>query len=343
MKDRLDLWDGENSVLGWVERQGRVQGLGLVDFNYPQHLSGLTVDAVGDALAKAGLAAGAVCLRFPKDMQLGAFTHPDPAVRAKAVQLTIEAGEWARALGADEVVVWSAFDGYDCTDRARVARVPSCRTSLSARSAPLPVCQLRPADSLQADYRHMWRDMVDCFRQACDACPGIKVSLEYKPTDENTRFFAVPSTGAAMLLVNDVDRENFGLTLDVGHCLAAGENPAQSVAMVAQRGKLFGIQLNDGYQRLGAEDGLMFASVHPLMALELVWWLQELNYTGHLYFDTFPRNEDPVKEAEYNILQFKALWRKAQHLRRRGISRHMAAHDALGALAMLADADSPSA
>ena len=51
-----------------------------------------------------------------------------------------------------------------------------------------------------------------------------------------------------------------GLTLDVGHCLAAGENPAQSAALVGSRGKLFGVQLNDGYTRLGAEDGLMFGS-----------------------------------------------------------------------------------
>ncbi len=33
-------------------------------------------------------------------------------------------------------------------------------------------------------------------------------------------------------------------------------------------------QLCDGHSRLGAEDGLMFGSVHPVMALEVVFWLQ---------------------------------------------------------------------
>lgn len=47
-----------------------------------------------------------------------------------------------------------------------------------------------------------------------------------------------------MLLVNEIDRVNMGLTLDVGHMLMSGENPAQSIAMVGE--KLFGIQLNDG-------------------------------------------------------------------------------------------------
>ena len=51
----------------------------------------------------------------------------------------------------------------------------------------------------------------------------------------------------------------------------------------------------DGYTRLGAEDGLPFGSVHPVMALEVAYWLQELEYQGHIYFDTFPRNEDPVR------------------------------------------------
>ena len=39
-----------------------------------------------------------------------------------------------------------------------------------------------------------------------------------------------------------------GLTLDVGHCLAAGENPAQSAAMVGARGKLFGVQVRRSVQ-----------------------------------------------------------------------------------------------
>ena len=39
MKDRPDLWGGEQSVAGWVARQGTVPGLTLVDFNYPQVLA----------------------------------------------------------------------------------------------------------------------------------------------------------------------------------------------------------------------------------------------------------------------------------------------------------------
>jgi hypothetical protein len=132
-----------------------------------------------------------------------------------------------------------------------------------------------------------------------------------------------------------VDRPNFGLTIDVGHCLMAGENPAQSAAMVGARGKLFGVQLNDGHSRLAAEDGLMFGSVHRTMALELMLWLRRTDFKGHLYFDTFPRNEDPVAEAEYNIRAARALWTRAARLEAAGVQQILAAHDAMASLELI--------
>ncbi|OLP78075.1 Copia protein [Symbiodinium microadriaticum] len=42
---------------------------------------------------------------------------------------------------------------------------------------------------------------------------------------------------------------------------------------------------------------------------EVVLWLQKISYRGCIYFDTFPHNEDPVREAEYNIRKFRILRR----------------------------------
>eukprot|EP00957_Ditylum_brightwellii_P026269 1987005-Ditylum_brightwellii.AAC.1 len=88
--------------------------------------------------------------------------HPDPAMRREAIEITKEAARTARELGCDEVVVWSAYDGYDYP--------------------------------FQVNYDEKWDQIVDAFRECCDAFPDIKFSLEFKPTDENTRFFTVPST-----------------------------------------------------------------------------------------------------------------------------------------------------
>ena len=103
-------------------------------------------------------------------------------MRERAERLVGEACEWATALGAGEVVVWSAFCGYDY--------------------------------SFQCDYDTIWERNVHAFRRVCDKYPTVKISLEYKPTDENTRFFAVPSTAAAIMLAQVCFRQ-FQLVL---HC-----------------------------------------------------------------------------------------------------------------------------
>lgn len=179
--------------------------------------------------------------------------------------------------------------------------------------------------------------------------PGIRISLEFKPTDAATRFAIVPNTGAALLLAHEVGAPNFGLTLDIGHLLMAGENPAQSIAMVARAGKLFGLHLNDAHVRLGAEDGLPFGAVNPRSALEVVMQLQRTDYDGHIYFDTFPVAMDPVREAELNIKHFKALWVRAAVLMAPGqLNVLRQQQDGLGVLELLAAdeqwaQDSPSA
>jgi sugar phosphate isomerase/epimerase len=69
--------------------------------------------------------------------------------------------------------------------------------------------------------------MVASYRAVAQSaeCKPLKISVEYKPTDEQSRFSFIPSTGSALLLADAVGAPNFGLTLDVGHMLAAGEIP----------------------------------------------------------------------------------------------------------------------
>jgi len=59
-------------------------------------------------------------------------------------------------------------------------------------------------------------------------------------------------------------------------------------------------------------------------------------YDGHIYFDTFPRNEDPVKEAEKNIETFKRYWELAGKIENsEELSKIQRNHDALGSLELL--------
>jgi sugar/nucleoside kinase (ribokinase family) len=109
MKDRPELWSKPvDNVREWVKRQGTIQGLGCVDFNYPQHFHSWSAAEAKVALDDVGLVAGAVCLRYPSKFARGAMNHPDEELRREAIELTKQAAGVARELGCDEVVIWSA-------------------------------------------------------------------------------------------------------------------------------------------------------------------------------------------------------------------------------------------
>lgn len=296
MKARPELASkGVEGTPALIARVGDA-GMDLVDLNFPQHFVGYDVEvegggeagqrAVADIRASvkaSGMKVGHVSLRFDPQgpFARGALTNPDAGVRARAVKVAVEGGRVAMELGAQSLVFWSATDGYDYHG--------------------------------QMDYAASWARTVSGFRAICDALPDLRVGYEYKPTDESSRFSLVPSAGAAKLLVEEVNRANAGVFLDVGHALMAGENPAQSAALLGVE-RLVGVHLNDGHSRLGAEDGLVFGSVHRAACLELLAWLVRMDYRGHLAFDTFPRTEDPVAEAKLNAERAAALWHQAEVL-----------------------------
>jgi xylose isomerase len=202
----------------------------------------------------------------------GAFTHPQGEVRAQAVRLCIDAAELAAQRGIDHVILWMGPDGFDYP--------------------------------LQADFRQLWQHELDGFRAVCDATPTVRVSLEYKPA-EPRRHSVVRNMGEALLMVSDVDRRNFGVTLDYCHLLMAKENPATAAALALQRGKLFGVHLNDGYGAL--DDGLMVGSVTFWQTVELLLTLKQGGFRGTIYFDTFPDRMDPAAECAANVAMMQRL------------------------------------
>ena len=310
MKARADLDTSleADALDRLVLRQAQVPDLGAIFFNYPEHLKPSTsAGKVRSLLKRANMTAGAVCVRFPeKDFRMtGALTSPDAEVRSAAVELCVAACEMASSIGARDVVVWPRWDGYNYL--------------------------------FSVDYASAFQHAVRGYREVSERCAkvGVRVSIEFKPTDEAARQSVIPTTGAALLLVREVGVDTFGLTLDFGHLLAAGENPAQSFALAAQAGKLFGVQLGDGHAR--GEDGLVFGSVNPRLALEAVYYLRRHRYGGIVYFDTFPWSEDPVLEASANTASFRRLWATSGALlaERSRFASAFARRDGLAALAAL--------
>lgn len=267
------LRDGNRiSSVAALQEIAQVDGIGAVELNYPQHFAGESEDLL-QAAHDLGLAVTALNLRFDgPQFASGAFTHPQGEVRAQAVRLCIEAAELAANRGIDHVILWMGPDGFDYP--------------------------------LQSDFRQLWQYELDGFRSVCDATPTVRISIEYKPA-EPRRQAVVRNMGEALLMVSDVDRRNFGVTLDYCHLLMSRESPAAAASLAMQRGKLFGVHLNDGYGSL--DDGMMVGSVTLWQTVELLWTLRQGGFRGTIYFDTFPDRMDPAAECAANVAMMQRL------------------------------------
>lgn len=81
---------GKPSVLQMVERAAAVEGLGVLDLNYPDHLVGADPSILARQIRDLGLEISGLAMRYYSipEMRLGAFTNPDPKVRQQAIDLT---------------------------------------------------------------------------------------------------------------------------------------------------------------------------------------------------------------------------------------------------------------
>ena len=243
---------------------GRIEGVDFVDMNYPEHFKGYTVERIGEILAENGLQLNAMNMRFRNEYLAGAFDNTDESIRRKAVQLCKDAARVCSQLNGRQCIIWLGFDGFDY--------------------------------SFQKDYVQAWKWLVSCFREVCRSV-DCKVSVEYKPYEERV-FAMIDSWGAAWKLMEDVNCDNFGVTLDFCHMLMKKENPAFAAALLLEKGKLFGIHVNDGEG--STDDGMIVGSVHPWKTMELFYYLMKYDYQDVIYFDTFPKREPATEECRLN-------------------------------------------
>lgn len=254
-----------------------------VDLNYPEHFGEKSNQEVREMLDRVGLTINSVAMRFRDHYLGGEYTNADPQVRADAIALTKKGIDAAADLGAEVVTVWLGFDGYDYT--------------------------------FQKDYAQAIGLAVSAFQELADHRPEVKISIEYKPYEERV-FALIPNGGVTLHMLHEIDRPNVGATLDFCHQLMAGEMPAFAASLLLDRGKLYGIHLNDGNNAV--DDGLMIGSIHPFETAELLYYLSRYNYDGVIYFDTFPKRESAVEEAAANVTMTELLLKKVAAL---GIDR----------------------
>ena len=264
-------WPGKNKITT-ADLLGRAATAGLTaaDLNYPDHFVDDSAADLARALDASGMVLNGMAMRYYTDpgFKLGAFTHPDAAVRRAAIDETKRGLDVLAEMGGSLMTLWMGQDGFDY--------------------------------SFQMDYAQAWEATLDAMAQVADHNPDIDIALEYKP-NEPRAFALMPDAATTLLALRELNRPNTGVTLDFAHVLYADEMPAFAAALVARHSRILGVHLNDGYGKW--DNGLMVGAVHPVQTVELLVELHRAGYDGAIYFDTFPDHSglDPVAEAQTNI------------------------------------------
>lgn len=267
------------STLDQIKLAGSVEDLSYVDVPYP-FTEGVTVEQVKQALADAGLKAiGVTPEIYLRKFSRGAFTNPDATIRQQAFELMHEAATVVRELGANYVKVWPGQDGWDYP--------------------------------FQVDHKNLWKMAVDGMRELASANPDVKFAIEYKPREPRVKM-TWDSAARTLLGIEDIGLDNVGVLLDFGHALFAGESPADSAQLIIDRGRLFGMDVNDNLR--GWDDDLVVGTVHMTEIFEFFYVLKINNWDGVWQLDQFPFREDHVEAANLSIRFLKHIYRALDKL-----------------------------
>lgn len=253
-----------------VAKYREMENITHLEFNYPEHLKGVDLDDLKNSFGR--LKVNGVATRFKAPFVAGEFTNVDMKVREDAINLCKEACDACRKIGGSVLTIWQAYDGFDYP--------------------------------FQLNYEKAWKRQVEAFREICDYAPDLKISIEYKPFEPRS-YAEIDSVGTTLLMIDEVDRPNLGMTLDFCHMLMKHDCPANGVALAASRGRLFGLHMNDGHGFM--DNGLIFSTINLSQSLEFVYYLKKYDYKGVIFFDSFPVREDARTEINANIEMFNAL------------------------------------
>ncbi|MAJ28605.1 xylose isomerase [bacterium TMED181] len=163
----------------------------------------------------------------------GAFTANDPAVRAFALQKTMQGIDLGAELGAETYVFWGGREGTE---------VEACRDPRSA------IKRIREAMNFLCEYVR-------------DQGYALKFALEAKPNEPRGDIY-FPTTGHMLHFIETLDHSDMvGVNPEVAHETMAGLSFVHGVGQAMEADKLFHIDLNsqkigryDQDFRFGAED-----------------------------------------------------------------------------------------
>src|SRR5689334_8680948 len=250
-----------------------------------------------------GLRVGAVNpnLFQDPDYKLGSLTHPDAAVREKAVAHMLECVEIATVLGASAQSLWLA-DGTNYPG--------------------------------QDDLRERRRRMLDCLGRVYAELPEAQEFLvEYKFFEPAFYATDLADWGSSLLTCLKLG-ERAKVLVDLGHH-AQGTNIEQIVAFLAEEGRLGGFHFNN---RKYADDDLIVGSVNPFELFLIFVELTASEELPRLTIDQSHNVEAKVEAMTLSVVNLQEAYAKALLVDRSALREAQQAGDVLGGHEVLLDA-----
>jgi xylose isomerase len=265
--DRFHEYQSARSLGERLEMARCVRGGDGIEPVYPQDFLPNISQSV-DIIRQAGMPLSAVNVNVKGDaiFRRGSFTAPDPAVRQQAVDYLKTGMDLAAELGTDMVTCCPLIDGHNY--------------------------------SFEADYMAQWRRLEEGVAEAARHRSDIRISLEYKP-NESRNYVVLGDMGRTLYLCERIGVPHVGVTMDVGHALVAKETPAEMLAIAGQANRLFYVHFNDNGREWDWD--MLPSSVNLWDTVEMLFYMERLNWNGWLAYDIVTRDGDPVETMEVGI------------------------------------------
>jgi xylose isomerase len=272
-KDRFHEYNEPLDLEGKFESLSKLEGYDGLELVYPYEVN--DAQQVKGLMQKygVGLAAVNVNVKGEPEFQNGSVSSSDPEVREKAVRFIKEAKDFAVEVGADKVTCCPLADGYEF--------------------------------SFQVDYDEAWDNLVKTFREAGNYRPEMPLFVEYKPSETRAKCY-LNDAAKTILLLNEVDAPNMGITLDFGHSAYGEEHPPEALMMIHHSPYKLYVHVNDNN---GKWDWDFFCgSKHIIEYMEFIYYLRKIGYEDYLTSDTSPTRLPIADTFEANSRMTEKLW-----------------------------------
>ena len=265
----------DKTVEELFEAASKVKGLEGVELFGTWHINENNVDLIKSLTKKYnfGVSTLIVDLFVNPKYGNGSLASFNPKIRKDAIADIKKYMDIAPKLDCNILDIWLGQDGYDYP--------------------------------FQVDYIKAWEYLIDGFAECADYSKKVKLSMEYKIREPRNHCY-LATVGKTLAMLEKLDRDNLGITMDVGHGFFAYENVAESIALCKLYGnRLFHMHFNDNYGF--ADDDLIVGASHFQDYLEILYWLRKTGYNGWYSLDQFPYRDEGIGAAQESINMLKSL------------------------------------